>query len=78
MTTFLYEQEVRVLEPLEYVPQFKSGNGWLSLKKPFKTYDQACAALIKWQRQYKRRSEGRIVIQGVVSTQSFQSSKLKT
>jgi hypothetical protein len=71
MTVFVSSQQVQIFAPLQYVAQWRSGRSWLSVSEPKNSFDEACKALIKWQRGYKKPSKGRIVVQGIISTQSY-------
>ena len=77
MTMFMYQQEQKVLEPLEFVLQIKSGRDWVNIGKPCKNYSAACALAVRCQRKFKGNGKGRILAQGIVSKHSWSITKRK-
>ena len=66
-----FEQNERVLEPIEYIAQLFINKKWVNLGKPYRKCGDASTRLIKEQRKRGKQSKGRIVLIGVVSTQTY-------
>lgn len=72
---FVSHQEQRILEPLEYIAQVKLKGRWIDIGRRHQNYGDACHALTNYQRKIKKHSSGRIVLQGVTSTQDYSHHK---